>query len=203
MKSSTIAINESYTTRHELWLQCTYTNRYNDMWYFQESARLVGACWYISCKCHYSDVITSAMASQITSLTIVHLTVYSGADQINIKAPRHWPLCGKFIGHRWIPRTQGLLVTRKMFPFDDVIMTMNYQWFRKSLGTYSTPSHYLTIKTYSQLYSTEQTSTKLEWNDERNTSENVVCKMAASLLKPRVKFGWAEHFMATLTISYC
>ena len=25
----------------------------------------------------------------------------------NIKAPRHWPLCGEFIGDRWIPRTNG------------------------------------------------------------------------------------------------
>ena len=30
---------------------------------------------------HYNDVIMSAMASQILSLTIVYLTVYSGADQ--------------------------------------------------------------------------------------------------------------------------
>ena len=25
----------------------------------------------------------------------------------NIKAPRHWPLCVEFSGHRWIPRTNG------------------------------------------------------------------------------------------------
>ena len=25
----------------------------------------------------------------------------------NIKAPHHWPLCGEFIGDRWIPRTNG------------------------------------------------------------------------------------------------
>ena len=30
---------------------------------------------------HYSDIILGAMASQITSLTIVYSTVYSGADQ--------------------------------------------------------------------------------------------------------------------------
>ena len=30
---------------------------------------------------HYSDIIMNAMASQITSLTIVYSTVYSGADQ--------------------------------------------------------------------------------------------------------------------------
>ena len=25
----------------------------------------------------------------------------------NVKASRHWPLCGEFTGHRWIPRTNG------------------------------------------------------------------------------------------------
>ena len=27
--------------------------------------------------------------------------------QENIKAPRHWPLCGELIGGPWIPRTNG------------------------------------------------------------------------------------------------
>ena len=27
----------------------------------------------------------------------------------NIKAPRHWPLCGEFTVDRWIPRTNGQL----------------------------------------------------------------------------------------------
>ena len=36
----------------------------------------------------------TAMASQITSLTIIYLIVYSGVDQTYIKAPRHRPLCG-------------------------------------------------------------------------------------------------------------
>ena len=35
----------------------------------------------------------SPMASQITGVSIVCPTVCSGADQRNIKAPRHWPLC--------------------------------------------------------------------------------------------------------------
>ena len=61
----------------------------------------------ILCIWHYSDVIMGAMASQITSLTIVHSTVYSGADQENIEALRHWPLCGEFTGDRWIPRANG------------------------------------------------------------------------------------------------
>ena len=57
---------------------------------------------------HYSDVIMSMTASQISSLTIVYSTVYSGAYQrIYIKAPRYWPLWGQFTGNRWIPRTKG------------------------------------------------------------------------------------------------
>ena len=48
---------------------------------------------------HYVDVIMTAMASQITSLTIVYAIVYSGAD--------HWPLCREFTGDRWIPCTKG------------------------------------------------------------------------------------------------
>ena len=70
---------------------------------------------------HYDDVIMSTIASQITSLTIVYSTVYSGADQSKhqssallafvwgihrgpVNSPHKWP------------------VTRKTFPFDDVIM---------------------------------------------------------------------------------
>ena len=42
---------------------------------------------------HYCDVIMGAMGCQITSLTIVYSTqLHSGANQKNIKAPRHWPL---------------------------------------------------------------------------------------------------------------
>ena len=37
-------------------------------------------------------------ATQISSLTVVHSTVYSVADQKNIKASRHWPLWGEFTG---------------------------------------------------------------------------------------------------------
>ena len=38
------------------------------------------------------------MASQITSLTVVYLTVYSAQIKENTKAPRHWPLCREFTG---------------------------------------------------------------------------------------------------------
>ena len=70
---------------------------------------------------HYGDVIMGMVASQIASINIVYSTVYSGADQRKhqssatlafaqgihrspVNSPHKWP------------------VTRKMFPFDDVIM---------------------------------------------------------------------------------
>ena len=70
---------------------------------------------------HYCGVIMGAVASEITSLTIVYSTVYSDADQrkhqSSVSLAFVW---GIHLGsvnspHKW-------LVTRKMFPFDDVIM---------------------------------------------------------------------------------
>ena len=56
---------------------------------------------------HYTDVIVSAMASQITGVSIVCSVFGLGADQRNIKASRHCPLCREFTGDRWILRTKG------------------------------------------------------------------------------------------------
>ena len=60
---------------------------------------------------HHSDVITGVMASQITSLAIIHSTVYfvgggggGGLHRSPVNSPHKWP------------------VTRKMFPFEDVII---------------------------------------------------------------------------------
>ena len=70
---------------------------------------------------HYNDVIMSAMASQITSLTIVYSTVYrrrrskkhqSSASLAFVRGIHRWPVNSPHKGP----------VTRKMFPFDDVIM---------------------------------------------------------------------------------
>ena len=56
---------------------------------------------------HYSGVIMGAMASQITSLTIVYSTVYSGADQRQHQSSALLAFVREFTGHRWIPRTNG------------------------------------------------------------------------------------------------
>ena len=47
-------------------------------------------------ECHYSDVIMSAIATQITSVSIHYSTVGSGVDQWKHQTPRHWPLWGEF-----------------------------------------------------------------------------------------------------------
>ena len=74
-------------------------------------------------KIHYNDVIMGAMASQITSLTIVYPTIYSGTDQRKhhssaslafVRGIHRWPVNSP---HKWP-------VTRKMFPFNDVIMQL-------------------------------------------------------------------------------
>ena len=74
------------------------------------------------CVCvHYSDVMMGLMASPITRASQLFTRPFIQAEiKENIKAPRHWRLCGEFTGDRWIPLTKGQL--RKMFPFDDVIM---------------------------------------------------------------------------------
>ena len=77
--------------------------------------------WLSSENLHYTDVTMGAIASQITSLAIVYSTAYSGEYQRKhqssaslafvrgihrgpVNSPHKWP------------------VTRKMYPFDDVIM---------------------------------------------------------------------------------
>ena len=70
---------------------------------------------------HYDDAIKGAIGSQITSLMFVYPTVYSGADQSKHQSSASlafvWGIHRGPVNspHKWP-------VTRKMFPFDDVIM---------------------------------------------------------------------------------
>ena len=70
---------------------------------------------------NYSDVIMTIMSSQITSLAVVYSIFYSDADQRNqssvslafVRGIHRWPVNSPHKGP----------VTRKMFPFDDVIVS--------------------------------------------------------------------------------
>ena len=70
---------------------------------------------------HYDDVIMAAIASQITSLTIVYSTVYSDADQRKHQSSASLAFV-RGIHRRPVNSPHKWPVTRKMFPFDDVIM---------------------------------------------------------------------------------
>ena len=78
--------------------------------------------YIIEChKWHYNDAILSMMASQVTSLTIVYSSVYSGTDQRKhqsseslafVRGIHQWPVNSMHKGPvKW-----------KKFPFDNVIM---------------------------------------------------------------------------------
>ena len=91
-----------------------------------EGSTVTESVWLVHSWClavHYDDIIMGAIAPLITSLTIVYSSVYSDADQskhqssaslafvwgihrVPVNSPHKWP------------------VTRKMFPFADVIMYM-------------------------------------------------------------------------------
>ena len=94
---------------------------------------LAGCCmkvqytpYHIVCF-HYDDVIMSTITSQITSLTVVYSIIYSGADQSKHQSSaslafvwgiHQWPMNSP---HKWP-------VTRKIFPFDDVIMLFSCRY---------------------------------------------------------------------------
>ena len=68
-----------------------------------------------------SGVIKSATVSQIIGDLIFVEPFVQAQIKENIKPPCHCPLWGETTGDRWFPPHKGQ-VTRKMFPFDDVIM---------------------------------------------------------------------------------
>ena len=73
-------------------------------------------------KLHNSDVIMSEMASQITSLTTGYSGAYSGADHRKQQSPVSLAFVRGF--HRWsVYSPHKGPVMRRMFPFDDVIMS--------------------------------------------------------------------------------
>ena len=102
------------------------------------ASRIISETWLELCSNFMADIFAyairqtlkklplqsrqiGAMASQITSLTIVYPALYSGADQRKhqssaslafVRWNHRWPVNSP---HKWP-------VTRKMFPFHDVIM---------------------------------------------------------------------------------
>ena len=77
--------------------------------------------FYTTASNHYSDIIMGVMASQITSLTIVYSTIYSGTDQRKHQSSASMAFVWGI--HRWLVNSlHKWPVMRKMFPFEDFIM---------------------------------------------------------------------------------
>ena len=95
----------------------------------------------VLCK-HYDDVIMSSLASQITSLKIVYPTVHSRADQRKHQSSASlafvWGIRRSPVNS---PHREP--VTRKMFPFDDVIMNITMLLWVLLSGTLGVQKRYL------------------------------------------------------------
>ena len=124
---------------------------------------------------HYDDVIMSSMASQITSLTIVYSIVYSGTDQrkhqnsaslVFVQGIHREPVNSP---HKWS-------VTRKMFPFDDVIM----QWWPRGMSL-------LLIKVKDILTVFRK---KPYYFQKKGLFVNLITKSASILFFKVVNFSW-------------
>ena len=103
--------------------------------YWKGVKRSFDLCYY--CVGHYDDVIMGAVSSQITSLTMVYSIVYSGTDQrkhqssaslASVQGIHRGPVNSAHKGP----------VTRKVFPFDDVI-TIGVFWI--PMTTTISPHH--------------------------------------------------------------
>ena len=162
-------------------------------------------CWLMPTHCrHYNDVIMGAIASQLNSLTIVYSIVYWVADQR--KHQRSASLAFVWGIHRGpVNSPPKWPVTRKMFPFDDVIT----HWSRVThmcvssltiigsdnglspvwLVACPAPSHYLN---QCWIIVNWTIGNKFQWNlnrnwyifSQENAFQNVVWKMAAILSRP-------------------
>ena len=112
--------NVSTWWRHHVW----YSDQFQCMQFdpctpfFRFASPALGQPWADK---HYDGVIMAEIASQIISLTVVYSAVYSGTDQSKHQSSASlafvWGIHRGPVNspHKWP-------VTRKMFPFDDVIM---------------------------------------------------------------------------------
>ena len=120
---------------------------------------------------HYSDVIMGSIASQITSLTIVNSSVYSGADWRKHQSSASLAFV-RGIHRRPVNSPHKGPITRKMFPFDDIIMAPSLY-----LNQYGLIVSNIIMKTF-------------YWNMNRTIYilvclfENAVCKISAIWFRP-------------------
>ena len=124
----------------------TYNSLYNTMHLCMVITSTKAPRQNLNLSTYYGDIIMSAMASQITSLSVVYSTVYSGADQRKhqysmslafVRGIHRGPVNSP---HKWS-------VTRKMLLFDDVIMR-NWPRNIESLWYYARKTFFMLFMSY-------------------------------------------------------
>ena len=123
----------------------------------------------------------STTASKITSLTIVYSTFYSGVDQrkhrISASLAFVWGI------HRWpVNSPHKWPVTRKMFPFDDVIM-VEYANLMRRRSVMISPTYPLYVAGRNMVPSNKETGIILSI---RSANEKRLHNVTSSLI------GWAH-----------
>ena len=117
------------------------------------------------------------LASQITSLTVVYSIVYSGVNQRKHQSPASLAFVREIhrgpvnFPHKWP-------VTRKMFPFDDVIMListfficLSNMWHNKSHDFHDSSCSWLCVMYWSQVLSREW---KYSWSSSDRRCSNYI-----------------------------
>ena len=69
--------------------------------------------WHVEKPHHYSDVIMSAMASHINSVSSVCSTVFFRRGPRKIKDPRPWPLWGESNDDQWVSNVENVSIWRR------------------------------------------------------------------------------------------
>ena len=100
----------------DFWFWTRGIKSWNQYWWFRSGFAKKLSYIYCNNQYHYNGVIMSAMASQITSLTIVYPNVYSGADQRKHQSSASLAFVRGI--HRWpVNFSHKGPVTRKCFHF--------------------------------------------------------------------------------------
>ena len=118
------------TSSCSLWRHCNAKYLYNTQ--LQHTYTYISYIYIYMCVCcnwpcynkdtwHYNDVIMGTMATQFTSLTIVYSTVYWGTDQRKHQSSASLAFV-RGIYRRPVNSPHKGPVTRKIFPFDGVII---------------------------------------------------------------------------------
>ena len=139
----------------------------------------------------YNEVIMTAIASQITSLTIVYSTVDSDAEQrehqSSVSLAFVWGIHRGPVNspHKWP-------VTRKMFPFDDVIMI--------SHGKVLYPRHFSVGITICHKHNTKETVLFGASMPLLNVCVKTVYNVTAKMLWPRSLGGNGRKSFVTIEL---